>query len=94
MGTAMKLTIDNDFREICREIVAKGEAAFVDSDDLYQQGNFCGGWDEEHGVFAFSFYAPDGGDYIFSLSVEEARVVAEGGSIDPPLKYWKKAPIW
>jgi hypothetical protein len=43
----------------------------------------------------FSFYAPEGGDYIFSFTIEEARVVAAGGEIDPAMEWWKTAPdLW
>lgn len=94
----MRLIIDDEFREICREIVAayerEGESSLVWSDDQYQAANFCGGWDPKHARFAFSFYAPDGGDYIFSFTLEEARVVAAGGEIDPPMEWWKRAPEW
>ncbi|HZW09941.1 MAG TPA: hypothetical protein VFF69_08560 [Phycisphaerales bacterium] len=91
----MKLRIDDEFREICHQIL-RGVAAgrIVDSDDIYQSPNFCGGWDENEGRFGFSFYAPDGGDYIFSFSLEDARSVAEGGVINPQLEYWKQAPDW
>jgi hypothetical protein len=94
----MQLVIDDDFRAICRRIVqeyeARGEDSLVWSDDQYQQGSFCGGWEPERGRFYFSYYAPDGGDYIFWFTLEETRSVASGGTIDPPLEFWKKAPEW
>jgi hypothetical protein len=94
----MKLIIDENLRQLCRKIVAdydtNGEASLIDSDDLYQAPNFCGGWQSEDRRFWFSFYAKDGGDYIFSFTLDEARLVASGGSIDPPLEYWKEAPGW
>ena len=78
----MKLEIDDDFRSICRTIVDEfdrsGEASLVWSDDLYQRGRFCGGWDPEQRKFFFSYYAPDSGDYIFSFDLQDARRVAEG----------------
>lgn len=94
----MKLVIDDDFRRICRTIVSRydqdGDASLIYSDDEYQEGAFCGGWYPEDRRFFFSFYAPDGGDYIFDFTLDDARAVAEGGSIDPPLRYWKQAPDW
>jgi hypothetical protein len=92
----VKLFIDEDFKRICATIVAaferSGEASLRWSDDEYQSRNFCGGWDEEARRFAFSFYAPDGGDYLFTFSVDDARLVAAGGAIEPQLTYWKAAP--
>lgn len=92
----MKLIIDDQFREICRRIVltfdSDGEASLRWSDDEYQSRNVCGGWDDETQAFAFSFYAPDGGDYIFRMSLDEARGVAAGERFDPVLTYWKRAP--
>jgi hypothetical protein len=92
----MNLILDDEFRAICREIITeydrKGDASLVESDDLYQTSCYCGGWQPEDRRFWFSFYAPDGGDYIFSFSLEDARMVASGGTIDPPLEYWKETP--
>lgn len=94
----MKLVVDEEFRSICRHISEEydrlGDASLIDSDDLIQSQNFCGGWDSESSQFGFSFYAPDGGDYIFSITLDDARIVAQGGIIDPTLEYWKKAPDW
>lgn len=95
----MHLVIDDDFREICREIRSQLQSSplsLIESDDEYQRGRFCGGWAEsgDHGAaFYFSYYAPDGGDYIFWFTQAEALVVAAGGSIDPELEYWKKSPL-
>ena len=94
----MKLTIDDEFRDICRAIISQvdceGDASLVESDDEYQCSNFCGGWQSSDSKFWFSFYAPDGGDYIFSLTIDDVRRVAGGGAIDPPLEFWKKALDW
>jgi len=94
----VELIIDEDFRVICLEIFDRldriGRGRLVWSDDEYQRGAFCGGWDPELERFAFSFYASDGGDYIFQFTVEDARVVAKGGTIEPRLEYWKQAPSW
>lgn len=64
----VKLIIDDDFRQICKEIISRydddGPDSLIWSDDEYQRGVFCGGWNPEHRKFFFSYYAPDGGDYI------------------------------
>lgn len=94
----MRLEIDDDFRTICKAIVSlydrEGDRSLVWNEDQYQVGKFAGGWVPDKSKFYFSYYAPDGSDYIFSFTLEEARVVANGGVIDPPLEYWKQSPDW
>jgi len=97
----MKLVIDDDLRTICKTIVDRysqcGDDSLVWSDDQYQQGAFCGGWAPNGFLgpaFYFSYYAPDGHDYIFSFSLSDAVSVAGGGVIDPLLTYWKPSPDW
>ena len=86
----MQLPIEGDFREICREIHAEvmsvGERALVWSDDMYQRGPFCGGWDPEPKRFFFSFHAPDGVDYWFSVTLWEILAIAEGERVQPELE--------
>ena len=92
----MKLIISQQFVDICKAITdsheRKGEKSLIGSDDQYQSRDFCGGWDDELHCFAFSYYAPDGGDYIFTFTLEDARRVVGGEAFDPPLEYWKNAP--
>jgi hypothetical protein len=92
----MTIKIDDEFRDICKTIVEQygklGEASLVYSDDQYQALNFCGGWEPELRKFSFSYFAPDGGEYGFTLSLKEAEMVASGKKINPTLRYLKRAP--
>jgi len=94
----MKLEVTDEFRALCKDIFeeyeAIGDKALVWSDDRYQSDHFCGGWDPHHARYFFSYYAPDGGDYIFSFTLDDARLVHAGGTIDPVLDYWKKSSGW
>ena len=102
MATARTIAvpIDEELREHCRAIAsehnADGSAALAESDDLYQSDHFVGGWAPRgtHGPgFYFSYYSPDGGDYIFCITLEQALTVAAGGSVDLRGEYWKRSPI-
>ncbi len=94
----MRLPTDGDFSTICIEIrdqvESSGTESLVWSDDQYQLGSFCGGWDPEHERFFFSYYAPDYIDYWFSISLADAQAVANGKAINPVLKPNGPAPQW
>ena len=92
----MRVPIDDALREICRMIVEKDKTedqwAEIESDDMFQEGPFVGGYDAEESEFCFSYYANDGCEYWFQLSLEQAGQI-EGGrdvhletrnAVDPP----------
>ena len=94
----MKIPLDGDFRALCiyitDQVANEGKQSLVWSDDQYQRGSFCGGWDPEHERFFFSYYAPDKIDYTFSITLVEARAVAEGNAIQPTVTPSGPAPQW
>lgn len=80
-------------RRISEEITAN---ALVESDDEYQSTHFCGGWTSDGDAgpgFYFSYYAPDGGDYIFYLTPEQATAIADGCTPRIKLEYWKRSSL-
>ena len=78
----MKLTPDAEFVEICREIRADNltveEWREVESDDMFQSEHFCGGFEEGDDAFCFSYYSPDGQEYWFQITLDEAQRIAAG----------------
>ena len=78
----MELTIDSEFRSICQEIVAENQTeeewAEVESDDMFQSENYVGGFDADEEAFCFSYYAPDGQEYWFQFTLDEAKAVTAG----------------
>ena len=94
----MHLPQSPDFLSICREIAQQvadeGFESLVWSDDMYQGGPFCGGWDPLHQRFFFSYYAPDGIDYWFDVSLDEVHAVTRGEPINPILTPHGPAPSW
>jgi len=94
----VKLLVDFDFVQICKSIVRSAQSGSkpIWNEDEFQRGRYSGGWcpdgDDGPGYY-FSFYAPDGGDYIFKITLEEADLVCKGVAIDPKLTYWKQSPL-
>lgn len=81
----MQLTIDSELRSICQEIVAEDQTeeewAEVESDDMFQSENYVGGFDADEEAFCFGYYAPDGQEYWFELTLAEAKAIAAGENL-------------
>lgn len=94
------LIIDDDLREIARRIKKKtehvGKSGWVWNEDEFQIGCFAGGFapDGDCGpAFYFSFYAPDGNDYIFAMTFDDVDRILDGKPFAPPLRLWKKSQL-
>jgi hypothetical protein len=78
----MELRVPQELRDICREIVAEGktddEWSEIEADDWFQTDTVTGGYDALERAFTFSYYAPDGQELWFQLTLEEAARVAAG----------------
>ena len=81
----MQIVPDEEFLAICREIVAEDhsdeEWAEIESDDMFQTDSYCGGYDAIEEAFTFSYYAPDGEEYWFQLTLAEINALAAGRQI-------------
>ena len=77
----MKITLDNDFKMISREILTENKSlkewAEIESDDMFQRGAFNGGFDATEGEFCFS-YEDSSGEYWFQLSLVQISQVNLG----------------
>ncbi len=77
----MKIEIDGTLREIAEKIVAEGKSAdewaAIESDDLFQEGRYEGGFDADEGEFCFSYYGEEG-EAWFQFSLELAHAIAAG----------------
>lgn len=71
-----------EFRDICASIVAEQRSLdawrAIESDDMFQSEHFCGGFDATENAFCFSYYAADGAEYWFQLTLPEVSFVASG----------------
>jgi hypothetical protein len=78
----MQIVADDEFLAICREIVMTDHSdeqwAEIESDDMFQTDSYCGGYDATEEAFTFSYYAPDGEEYWFQLTLADIRALAAG----------------
>ena len=68
-------------REMIRQRDEEPDLLFVWSDDLLQSSHFCGGYDPEDVAFWFGYYADDGKQYVFRLTIEDAERIAANGDV-------------
>ena len=73
--------VNDDFINICREIIAEDktieEWIEIESDDMFQKGNYVGGFDGPEEGFCFSVYI-DEKEYWFQVSLEKVAEIAFG----------------
>jgi hypothetical protein len=73
--------VDDTLRQICREIIEEQRSqagwAEVESDDMFQSGNYVGGFDADEQAFCFSVYRPDG-EYWFQISLQQVYDIVDG----------------
>lgn len=79
----MQIKIDDRLREIAQKIVAEGKSneewAAIESDDMFQEGQYEGGFDADEGEFCFSFHGgKEAGEVWFQFSLEVAGAIAIG----------------
>lgn len=70
-----------DFIMICDSILKENktlnEWSLIESDDMFQQGNYIGGFDSTEMEFCFSVFEEQK-EYWFQLSLEEINKVSKG----------------
>ncbi len=78
----MDIPITSQLESICQDIRAKNYSmeqwAQVESDDMFQSGSFCGGFDADESEFCFSFYATNGKEYWFQIDLKMAIETSNG----------------
>ena len=77
----MKIPITEEFKNICREIIAMdhslSEWAEIRSDDMFQSDHFCGGFESPDDEFTFSYYDDEKQEYWFAVTLSEVRRIIE-----------------
>ena len=78
----MHIPIEPALKDICQEIHRKAfellQWSEIESDDMFQQGNFIGGFDADEQEFCFSYFAPNQNEYWFQFSLETAKEISQG----------------
>lgn len=77
----MKITASEELISIFRQIVGENktvdEWAEIESDDMFQTENYCGGFDATELAFCFSYVDKDRNDYWFQLTLDEIQNLVE-----------------
>jgi hypothetical protein len=83
MVMVMKVPINEELRRVARSIIQENKSldewAEVESDDMFQEGNYSGGFDADEAEFCFSYFGPDG-EIWFQMSLAQIEELASGGS--------------
>lgn len=78
----MEIEITKEFTQICRQIIDEGrnedDWAKIESDDMFQSENFCGGFDATEMDFCFSYLDKNRNEYWFQFSLGEIEKVLDG----------------
>ena len=78
----MDIPIEPELKNICEEIDAKNlqpaQWSEIESDDMFQSGNFIGGFDADENEFCFSYFAPNKMEYWFQFNLEIALEISQG----------------
>lgn len=71
----MIIKLSSEFKKICNEIVKENlnesEWKKLWSGDYFQTEHFCGGFDALENAFVFGYYADDGKQYSFLITLSE-----------------------
>jgi hypothetical protein len=77
-----QIEADDHLRSICRQIIAENKTMLewdqIESDDMFSDGPFSGGYDATEQEFLFSYYALDEKEYWLGFSLEIAKKIADG----------------
>ena len=77
----MEVSLSKEFLEICAEIQRRGlsedQWALLESCDMFQSKNYCGGFDATEMEFTFSYFEP-GKEWWFQFPLVRVEEVLSG----------------
>lgn len=77
-----QLRIDNELKNICEQIRRENKTIEewyqIESDDMFQSGNYCGGFDGIEQEFCFSYYDDEGKEWWFQFSFFDIEKIISG----------------
>lgn len=81
----MEIPIQEELKNICRTILGEGKSeeewSDIESDDMFHQGSYSGGFDATERAFCFSFRDKSGIEHWFQFTLSEAERIASGQSV-------------
>lgn len=85
-----RFVLDSEFATIATEIVAQAlsleQWAEVESGDMFQSENYCGGFDATEMEFCFSHYDDNDQEWWFQCAIEVVEAVARGDNISVDMR--------
>jgi len=82
VSVSPEIEVSEQLRTICREISesdwSEEDWADHESDDWWQTEELTGGYDATESAFCFSYYAADGDEYWFQITLGQAGKIANG----------------
>lgn len=77
-----QLEIDDEFISICRQIKSEGKSneewSAIESSDMFQSAQYCGGYEGIEEEFCFSYFGKSGKEWWFQLSLLDIESVIDG----------------
>ena len=78
----MNLKINNEFLSIIKQIIDENKTLDqwieVESSDMFQSEDFCGGFDATEEEFCFSYFDENNDEWWFQFSLVKAELIAKG----------------
>lgn len=85
----MRKIVENELIEICKEIIRQNkteeEWKLIESSDMFQTENYCGGYDATEEAFCFSYY-DNAQEYWFQLTLDEIKDILIGNKKELDIK--------
>ena len=75
----MKIDVDKEFYEVCRKIIDENKSIEewrqIESSDMFQTKNYCGGYDATEDAFCFSYFDQNGVEFWFQLTLKDIEEI-------------------
>ncbi|GAA3647291.1 hypothetical protein [Flavivirga jejuensis] len=82
--------LEKEFKLIAESILNENKSldewSEIESDDMFQEGKYVGGFEAIEKEFCFSLYEDDGEEYWFQLSIDEIEKFLKGKLIDVEIR--------
>ena len=97
MTAPIQIPFDDALHAILTSIAAerrsKVEWAAIESSDMFQTTSYAGGYDATEQAFCFSYYAPDGREYWFQLTLEDVDTLLKGSKATIEARFADSSPM-
>lgn len=75
------MNIDQEFYEVCKEIIDENKSIEewrqIESSDMFQTDNYCGGYDATEDAFCFSYFDTNDNEFWFQLTLKDIEEILD-----------------